>query len=275
MKMPADNIKILLKKLTHHPFLEIVLRGNSAITSALSIFPPGSTILIPEEGGWIHYKKAPQQLGLKIVEIKCDEAKINLADLREKINSVQPAALLYQNPGGYFAQQPMKEIYELCRKNKCVVIMDVSGSIGTPLCDGKYADMLVGSFGKDKLINAGAGGFISSRDEKIWKKVKSNITILDDQSSLQKIYQQLLLLPERLDYLQRIKKKIIKELSEFSVLHPHDIGFVAVIKYGDEAEKHRIIEYCTKHKFPYTECPRYIRLNKLAISIEVKKMNEG
>src|SRR3989338_9629022 len=139
--MSAEDIKNILKKLTCHPFLEIVLRGNAAITSALSIFPKGSTILIPEEGGWIHYKKAPPQLGLKILEIKCADAKINLADLREKINSSKPAAFLYQNPGGYFAQQPMKEIYELCNQNKCIVIMDVSGSIGTPLCDGKYADI--------------------------------------------------------------------------------------------------------------------------------------
>ena len=116
--MLADNIKTILQKLTSHPFQEIVPRGNAAITSALSILPPGSTVLIPAEGGWIHYMKAPVQLGLNIVEVKCDDAKINLDDLQHKLQTEKPSAFLYQNPGGYFAQQPMKEIYKVCKKNK-------------------------------------------------------------------------------------------------------------------------------------------------------------
>lgn len=273
MKMPADNIKTILKRLTHHAFIEIVSRGNAAITSSISIFPKGSAILIPEEGGWIHYQKAPQQLGLKIVEVKCNDAKINLADLREKINSCKPAAFLYQNPGGYFAQQPMEEIYELCRKNKCVVIMDVSGSIGTPLCNGRHADILVGSFGEGKLVEAKVGGFISCKDGFIGEKIKNKASILDDEKSLKAIHQQLLYLPQRIDYLQKIRDRIILDLKKSGVIYPHDTGFVVVVKYEDETEKQMIIRYCAKNNYPYTQCPRYIRLNKPAISIEVKRMN--
>lgn len=269
--MLAKEIKTILQNLTGHSFIEIVLRGNSAITSALSIFPKGSTILIPDEGGWIHYKKAPVQLGLNAVEVKCDDAKINLADLREKINSIKPSAFLYQDPGGYFAQQPLKEIYELCRKNGCLVILDVSGSIGTSLCDGKYADILISSFGEWKLVEAKVGGFISAKEEKVWERVKSKVEILADEISLQKIHQQLLLLPQRISYLQKLRNKVIRELSGFSFLHPHDVGFVVVVKYDGEKEKHQIIEYCTKNKYHYTECPRYIRVNSKAISIEVKR----
>lgn len=273
--MIAEDIKTILKKLTQHPFLEIVQRGNSAITSALSILPKGSTVLIPEEGGWIHYQKAPLQLGLKAREVKCNDAKINLADPRENINSAVPAAFLYQNPGGYFAQQPMKEIYEVCRKNRCLVIMDVSGSIGTPLGDGRYADILIGSFGDGKLVEANVGGFISVKDEKVWERVKSKVEALTGGISLQKIHTQLLLLPKRIAYLQKIRKKIIQELSGFNVLHPKDTGFVVVVKYDDEKEKQKIIEHCLKNDYPYTECPRYIRVNRKAISIEVKKMNSA
>ena len=272
--MLAGDIKTILKTLTHHPFLEIVFRGNAAITSALSIFPKESTILIPEEGGWIHYKKAPLQLGLKVMEVKCDDAKINLTDLREKINSVKPAALLYQNPGGYFAQQPMKEIYELCHKNKCVVIMDVSGSIGTPLCDGKYADILVGSFGEGKLVEAKVGGFISCKDEKIWRRVNSAVNILADEKSLKVIHHHLLHLSARIEYLQKIRQDVLQDLSEFSIPYPQDIGFVVVVKYNDENEKQKIIGYCRKNNFAYTQCPRYIRINKPAISIELKREQE-
>lgn len=274
--MPIDTIKAILRKLTGHLYIEIVPRGNAAITSALSIFPKGSTVLIPEEGGWIHYKKAPAQLRLKVVEVKCDDTKINLANLQEKIqekiNLVKPAAFLYQNPGGYFAEQPMKEIYELCRKNNCLVIMDVSGSLGTSLCDGNYADILVGSFGEGKLVEAKVGGFISAKEGKMWERVKSKADIMKDENSLQKIHQQLLLLPKRIAYLQKIRKKIIQELSGFSILHPHDTGLVVVVKYHDEKEKQKLLEYCVRNNYPYTECPRYIRVNKKAISIEVKQM---
>ena len=45
----------------------------------------------------------------------------------------------------------MKDIYKVC-KDKCLVILDASGSIGSSMCNGEYADMIVGSFGK-YLIN--------------------------------------------------------------------------------------------------------------------------
>ena len=104
-----------LSKLIPCLYLEIVLRGNSAITSALSILPKDKILLIPEEGGWIHYYKAPEKMKLNYLKVKCDDAKINLTDLENKLSSNKISAFLYQNPGGYFAEQPIKEIYALCK----------------------------------------------------------------------------------------------------------------------------------------------------------------
>ncbi len=269
--MIREKIKAILQRLTGHQHLDLVLRGNAAITSALSIFPEGSIILIPEEGGWIHYKKAPVQLGLKIMEVGCDDAKINLVDLREKINSAKPAAFLYQNPGGYFAEQPMKEMYGLCQKHNCRVIMDVSGSIGTPLCNGKYADIMIGSFGEWKLVEAKVGGFISCKDKLMWEKVKTKVETLNDEKSLHTIHQQLLQLPTRIDYLQMLRDKIMKDLEGGTILYPDYTGLVVVVKYNSETEKQKVVDYCLKNKYHYTECPRYIRINKPAISIELKR----
>ena len=39
-----------------------------------------------------------------------------------------------------------------------------------------------------------------------------------------------------------------------------------------EEEMKKIINYCDNNKLPYTECPRYIRINQKAISIEIKKL---
>src|SRR3989338_353250 len=206
-----------LHKLTSHQFIEITLRGNAAITATLSVVPKGSTILIPEEGGWIHYEKAPPKLGLKTVKVSCDDACINLDDLRAKLTELKPTVFLYQNPGGYFAQQPMKEIYDLCKINQCLVIMDVSGSIGTPLCDGRYADFLVGSFGEEKLIEAKVGGFISSNDERLLHQATSGIDHLDQDESLSSILKEIKNLPERIRFLTQKRKKVIVDLNQFDI----------------------------------------------------------
>ena len=101
--MIKQEILSALQKLTKHDFIEITPLGDAAITAALSIVPKDKIVLIPEEGGWLSYPKIPQKLGLKVVEVKCDDAKINLQDLQQKLQEHSCGALLYQNPGGYFS----------------------------------------------------------------------------------------------------------------------------------------------------------------------------
>jgi bifunctional pyridoxal-dependent enzyme with beta-cystathionase and maltose regulon repressor activities len=117
--MSKEEIIKQLQKLTGHKLVEVVLRGNSAIDSALNLLSKNQIVLIPEEGGWIHYQKAPKKLELKHLEVKCVDAKIDLEDLKDKLSQNDCGAFLYQNPGGYFAEQPMREMYELCKKNGC------------------------------------------------------------------------------------------------------------------------------------------------------------
>ncbi|MDP3698461.1 MAG: aminotransferase class I/II-fold pyridoxal phosphate-dependent enzyme [Nanoarchaeota archaeon] len=283
-----EEIISALQKLTGHKYVEITPRGDAAIAAALSLVSKDKTVLIPEEGGWLSYPKIPAKLGLKVIEVKCDDAKINLQDLRNKLKEYSCGALLYQNPGGYFAEQPMKEIYSLCQTNNCLVIMDVSGSIGTKLCDGSYADVLVGSFGEWKLVEAKAGGFISCKDKALFEKVNKDIAVLTEIGSLKIILQKIRELPERILFLTQKRKKIIKDLKNFDLVHRNDLGFVVVVKYKNQTEKETnkmtshfelsqkesLINYCKHNNLPWTECPRYIRLNKPAISIEVKRLIE-
>lgn len=308
------EIKEKLKQLIGHQYICITTRGDAAIKAALELF---DNVLIPEEGGWLSYKKLPKHYEL----VGCDDSKINLADLKNKLkiaaNKSESAkksesaartkpvqAFLYQNPGGYFAEQPAKEIYELCSRHDCKVIMDVSGSIGTDLCQGNYADILVGSFGKWKLVDAGKGGFISCSDKMLFEQLK--ITPLVDETILQEIKERLNHLNPRIKFLSDKRKKIINDLKNFKVLYPQDTGFVVVVLFNDEAgefnnktkkenneinthfkfhpgennETNRLklspseslINYCAKNKLEWTECPRYIRINKKAISIEIKRL---
>ncbi len=257
------EVKKLLRRLTHHQYIEITPRGNSAIRSALSLVE--GTVLIPEEGGWLEYKKIKNYR-----EVKCREAEIDLNDLKEKLSSVKPGAFLYQNPGGYFAEQPMEEIYRLCKKSGCLVIVDVSGGIGTKLCNGNFADILVGSFGKWKLVNALVGGFISFR-EKSWFE-KAVITALDDENSLGKIKEKLGSLEERVAFLRDKVKKVKEDLSSLDLVRAGDAGFVVVVRFKNSGEKEKIISYCQSQGLEWTECPRYLRINQKAISVEVKRL---
>lgn len=270
--MVKQDIISILKGLTNHDHAGITTRGNSAIKTVLSILPENSKILIPEEGGWLTYKDLPEKLGLQYEEVRCDDAGINLKNLKQKLNEEKFSAFLYHNPGGYFAEQDSEGIYRLCKENGCLVIMDVSGSLGTELCDGNYADILLGSFGRWKLVDAGKGGFISSNDENLWKEIEKNLQELDDEEVMEKISHKLEQLPERKKMLEDARKKVINDLKDFEIVYPDDYGLVVVVKFSTEEEKETLINYCKLNNLEWTECPRYIRLNKKAISIEIKRL---
>lgn len=262
------KIKNLIQNLTNHPHIKLATRGNTAIDAALKLLLSNSTLLIPEEGSWIHYQKAPKKLGLKAIEVVCTNAKINIEDLKIKLQN-KPSAFLYQNPGGYFAEQPFETIYNLCKKHHCLVILDASGSLGTSLCNGKYADIIICSFGKGKLVNAEVGGFISCKDKNLFAKIQ---TPQLETTHYPLILEKLKQLNKRIDKLNAIKEKIINDLKEHNILYPHDTGFVLLITYKNDTEKTNLIDYCQTNNLPYTECPRYIRIKRPAISIEIKRL---
>ncbi|HLD00525.1 MAG TPA: hypothetical protein VJC39_02170 [Candidatus Nanoarchaeia archaeon] len=278
--MSKEAIKSLLRKIIGQEYLELTTRGNSAIKAALSVVAKENKeknknlkVLIPQEGGWLTYKTIPESLGLEITEVKCVQGKISLADLEQKLSSGKYGALIYQNPGGYFAEQPAEKIYTLGQQHKCRVVVDISGAIGTELGSGKWADFLVGSFGEWKLIDAGKGGFISAKSNKLWNLIPE-IEELNNQAALLKIQQKIKDLPNRISLLTQARETIIEDLkkSSWNLVRPDDFGLVVVVKFSDDEQKKEIIEYCRKNDLEWTECPRYIRLNEPAISIEVKRL---
>ncbi len=276
--MNKDLIIEKLKELTGHSIVELTTRGNTAISAALSVVVSNSgsdkKVLIPAEGGWLTYRTIPKKLGLVGVEVRCHDAVLDLKELHRLLETKEFGALLYQNPAGYFAKQPMKEIYELCSLHDCIVVLDVSGGIGTELCTGEYADIIVGSFGTWKLVEAKGGGFISSSNEKLWKGiVAKGIERLEDVGQIEVIYNELGKLAGRVEMLLGFRQKVVDDLSGMGleVVHANDIGFVVVVRFNSEYEKSKIVEYCTVSGWEYTECPRYIRLNSQAISIELKR----
>ena len=76
----------------------------------------------------------------------------------------------------------------------------------------------------------------------------------------------------RISKLDTLHDKIVKDLSGFRVVYPNDRSYVVIIKFSSDAEKEKLINYCQENDFPWTECPRYIRINQPAISIEIKRL---
>lgn len=270
--MMKQKVIDLLKKITRMKYLELTSRGNTSIFSALYCarkLNPKKKVLIPDQGGWFTYKKYPVYLELGVEEVKTDYGIIDLKDLKKKIKNTN--CLLYSNPAGYFAEQDVKEIYNVC-KGKCLVILDVSGSIG--LKDfSKYCDFMIGSFGEGKPVNLEYGGFVGVNNKGYFDKPKEifNLTVFED-----KYYKPLLEKMENLkkkyQYYNKINKKLKKDLRNFNIIHKDKEGINVVVKYKDNKEKEKIIDYCVKHKYPFRICPFYIRVKEKAISIEVKRL---
>jgi len=265
-----EKIISKLKGLTSKKYVELLDRGNSAIWSALQL--AREEVLIPEEGGWLTYPKYRMKLGLELKEVKCNDAVIDLDDLSQKVKTAD--VLLYANPGGYFAEEPMNDIYRICQQNDCLVIMDVAGGIGTKLCEGKYADVVIGSFGRWKPVNAQVGGFVSTNDLSLYEKMKPSFKLLEGEDNFKVILEKLEGLDQRINYLLECRDGVFEGLEELGVgkvLNKEHLGFVVVVEYSGDSEKEKVIGYCEDNELEFTECPRYIRVNRPAISIEVKR----
>jgi hypothetical protein len=79
-------------------------------------------------------------------------------------------------------------------------------------------------------------------------------------------------LNERLKMFEKHSNKIKKDLSELEIIHPGHRGINVIVKFKDKFERERVINYCGENNYEWTECPRYIRVNVPAISIEVKRL---
>ncbi len=272
-----QNILDKLRNLTRHKSVKLTNCGNSAIFAAFCIARQlgKDTILIPNQGGWISYKTYPKLLDLKIEEVKTDDGIINLNSLKKLAN--KKTAIVVPSFAGYFAEQPMKKIADICKKQNCLLIEDASSAIGDKtLCDGRVSDVIIASFGKAKPVDLGYGGFISTNDRENLDKIKDVFSFIEFEESFQeKLLEKLSNVEARLKMLFAQHDKIVKELEKykgFDVVHRQSRGINVVVRFRTEEEKKKITDYCEKNKLEYTLCPRYIRIEDKAVSIEVKRL---
>ncbi len=251
-----EQVKEQLSRLVKKDNIYLLKSGNQAIKTALEI-TNRKTTLIQDQGGWLTYLQFPKNLQ----KIKTSQGIISNEELIKYAN--ENNQLLINSLQGYFSLQPMKEIEKLCKEKNCLIINDISGSIGTE--EAIYGDLILGSFGKWKPINLEYGGFIASNKP---LKIKEEF----EESKLEELNKKLTNLPKRLKQLKDLNNKTKSDLKNLDILNKDSYSLVTIIRYKNSKEKEEIIDYCKKNKYAYTECPRYIRVNEKAISIELKRI---
>ena len=273
-----DEIKLAQDKisnLTNHDHVKIVNSGNSAILSAMSSFK--GKILIPDQGGWIGFKNMADFLGLETVEVQTKLGIIDLELLEDTIYKFKPEAFFITSFAGYIADQPVKEIFEICNDNDVVLVEDASGGIGDKekkLSNGDHAHVIVASTGSPKIVNVGNGGFISTNDNEILRRSKNILkSIKADPVTCAGISEEIKNAPKVLSKTIGACDKIKKEFN--CAIHSDKRGITVALK----TDKPKKMGYLLRQKLnvegrsTITVCPRYERIMIDAVCLEIKNLD--
>ncbi len=257
-----DKCVKLLQKLTKKQYILFTDRGNTSIKLALELMKSlkKKKSLIQDQGGWLTYNDFSKKLGFDVVKLNTDYGLINL-----KFFSIpENCFFLINSMPAYAFYEDVKRI----AKMKKMLINDISGSIGTKYA--KYGNIIVGSFGKWKTIDSG-GGIIATNNYDFFKYFENSLQKKPD-INFENLHKQLKEINTKTKKMFKTNKQIKKDLKDFDIIHKKQKGFNVIVKYEDNERKKKIIDYCNNNNYPFTECPRYIRVNEKAISIEVKRL---
>jgi hypothetical protein len=261
-------------KIIGHKNIKLTPRCNTALLCALYITKKKNNkpyVFIPDQGGWLTYKTLPGVFGFEIKELKTTAGIVDLKFLKDNIQKC--AALIIKQPAGYFAHQPLDEIYKIT-KGKCILITDITGSIGDPeFNSGEFSDIMIGSFGKWKPLSLNFGGFLSTKDKELYDIAKPILDISKVPDDFPRMLSNKLKeLPEKWKMLKQLNQKVKKELANRDIVHRFRQGVNVLVRFKDDNELNEIKDYCQKNNYPYIICPNYTRLNSNAVSIELKRL---
>lgn len=271
IKLAQDQIS----KFTNHDHVKIVNSGNSAIFGIMSAFK--GKIMIPDQGGWIGFKNIAEFLGLKTTEVQTRMGILDPEVVAKAIDNYNPEALFITSFAGYIAEQPVKELYEVCVDSGVFLVEDASGGIGdrkNHVGNGKHAHVIVASTGSPKIVNVGNGGFISTNHDEIFKRNKTILKILKaDPITCSGISVEIKNAPSILSKTITACDFVKKEFK--SAIYPDKRGITVALK-TDEPRK---LGYLLRKRLNVegrsmiTVCPRYERVMADAVCLEIKNLD--
>lgn len=264
-----------ISDLTNHEHVKMVNSGNSAILAVMSAFK--GKIIIPDQGGWTGFKNIAEFLGIETVEVPTELGMIHLDILDEFIGKNKPEALFITSFAGYIAEQPIKELFEVCEDRNVILVEDASGAIGDPqkkLANGDHSHIIVASTGSPKIVNVGNGGFISTNDNELFRRSKFILKALRaDPITCAGIAEEaknaLNTLAKTIEACNLIKKQFEK------AIHKNKRGISVALKTDDPKkigyELRKMLN--VEGRSIITTCPRYERLMINAICLEIKNLD--
>lgn len=162
-KSTLSKLKARLKR-RFRGDVQLVYKGRDAIELILQAYQigPGDEVLTQAFTCYA-IEEAIQRVGAKTVYVDIAPNKFNpsVKNLKKSFSKTKQAkAVIIQHSLGHSAGT--KEIKEWCQQHKLILIEDLAQSLGGTDSYGKplglHADALVLSFGRDKVVDAVAGG---------------------------------------------------------------------------------------------------------------------
>ncbi|MBN1377464.1 hypothetical protein JW949_04015 [Candidatus Woesearchaeota archaeon] len=256
-----------IKNLTKKDRVFFTKRGNHSIKLVLKLMKElnKNTVLIQDQGGWLTYEQFIKKFNLNIMKLRTD---LGIVDINE-LDNFRDSVLLINSMPAYAFLQNMEKITENCKKNNIILINDASGSIGKK--EAYYGDIVFGSFGEWKPVEMKKGGFIATSNRNYYDYFEKEKTDFSGDF-YKELLKELNELNEKLNYWEKIREKIKEDLENCDILKSNHNGINLIVRFNNEKEKDKIMGYCNKNNYPYTLCPRYIRVNENAVSIEIKRL---
>ncbi len=272
------NAEESVKKFTQHEQVKIVNSGNSAILSVMSTFK--DNIMIPDQGGWIGFKKMADFCGLNIIYLPTEFGLIQIDVLKDFIEKFNPEAFFVTSFAGYMAEQPLKEIYKVCDDMGVIMVEDASGGIGDingTFGNGEHAHVILASTGSPKTVNVGNGGFISTNNAHILESAK-NILIASkaDPITCAGIVSEIENAPFILSKTMETCRFLKSQINDFrEILHENKQG----LNIGVLDKNPKKLGYHLRKGLPVhgggiiTVCPNYNRVKLNSVCIEIKNLD--
>ncbi len=244
-----------LSPLTGKKYSMVTSSGRRAIEVALQLAKEkGFTELYyPDQGGWKTYAESGEKAGFSLHELKTDLGIINFDDVQDS-----SVVIFHTMPAYAFNQQ---YDYAALKQRKIFVIADIGGDMGRIIPEG---DLLLGSFGKWKVVSNEYGGFLASDEPLPEEKV--------DEAKLKDVSEKVENVEKRWSFLRAKRKEVIEDLSKFDILHKEDDSINVIVRFHNDEEKEKLITYCKEKDIPFKLCPFAIRVLTDAISIEIKRL---
>jgi seryl-tRNA(Sec) selenium transferase len=264
-----------ISEITGHEHVKTVNSGNSAILAAMNSFK--DRILVPDQGGWTGFRNMADFCGIEVVEVPTDLGIINPEVLEDTINKYKPEALFITSFAGYMAEQPVKELFEICDDKGVILVEDASGGIGDKekkLGNGAHAHIIMASTGSPKIVNVGSGGFISTNNNEFFKKSKVLLkTLKANPVTCAGISSEIKNAPTILSKTTEACGMLKKEFK--SVLHSNKRGISVALRTDDPKKTGYLLrqELKADGRGIITVCPRYERVMIDAVCLEIKNLD--